>query len=284
MPLTGPGTFDSFFGSAVHGDAVSVGAQIIPGEQFFGTLRVSGPGGLEVASHRLFCQRLFIDSSDPSLSIDGAIHCNGGHATSVSAGRGAPAGFFGAGGDGGMPGEAGHAPAGLSICGAGGNGGVGGIGAQGLGAIPALVPLPYLLVAHFFTALTGMFQTPSGLVVPSGGGGGGGGGARDDNPLSPTGGPGGGAAGVLFVCAREIFLTGSNPHFAARGGNAAAAGGGAGSNTGGGGGGAGGAIILAYGRITGTLVTSVTGGLAGGSSTGRFGAAGQPGRVFPSQV
>jgi hypothetical protein len=290
MPgLTSPGTFASFFGTAVDGDADFSGAGgTLIKPSFFGTVIVGGPKGLEVAGNPIFCRRMVIDSS---VLPDGAIHCNGGDGTNGSPGAGAAGGFFGGGGGGGagagvsgdpanqgFPGAPGGAPSGLSLGGAGGKGGNGQLGAiGGAGGAPTLLPAPYNRFASFFTALTGLFITPSGLVVPCGGGGGGGGASTGGSAgFRAIGGPGGGGGGIVFVCAGELVLQGANPHFSARGGNGGDAGGG-GAGAGGGGGGSGGAILVAAASVSGTLNTNVAGGQGGSGFGGNSGANGPNG-------
>jgi hypothetical protein len=290
MPLSGPGTFDSFFGAAPDGDAnfTTPAGGLLAQWSCFGTVSVGGPIGLDLGDFPLFCHQLIVDSSDPANARNGAIHCNGQDATPatpLAPGLGARSGFFGGGGNGGVGGVPptvvptnGLVPAGVSIGGAGGDGGLSVSGPNGTGGIPQSLPPGYNRILSFITALTGLFITPSGLVVPCGGAGGGGGG-RIDGATAAFGGAGGGGGGVVFVCAREIVVRGANPHFAARGGDGAAGGvGGAGGGGGGGGGGAGG-IILVTARLTGNLVTNAKGG-GGGGSAGQPGRAGGDGSVF----
>jgi hypothetical protein len=293
MPLSGPGTFDSFFGDASDGDADFTGTNggTLAKPSFFDTVLVGGAAGLEMSGNPLFCRRLVVDSSNPDLGFYGALHGNGQDANLLGPGsiaRGALGGYFGGGGAGGLgargiqggvvPAQNGTAPSGWSLGGNGGNGAPGQNSPAGPGGAPMLLPLPYQrFAASFLTALSGMFPSPSGLVVPSGGGGGGGGGTYTS--IGGQGGQGGGGGGINFVCAEEIVLIGTGVHFSARGG----IGGSAAFGAGGGGGGGGGTVILTYGRITGTLKTNVSGG-AGGTGFGNRAPAGVDGNVFLFQV
>jgi hypothetical protein len=288
MPLVGPGTFDSFFGDALDGDVVFswLNGGILDSDHFFGTVTVKGQAGLEMKGSRLFCRRLIVDSSSLDLPARGAIHCNGQDGSGTLGGAGGWSGFFGSGGTGGTGGKAAAAPAvgtdagngavpnGPSLGGASGAGGVGLSGANGKGATPVAVTPPYQRMS-FFSATTGMFPTPAGLVIPTGGAGGGGGG-RIDGTTPRDGGGGGGGGGVVFVCAREIILTGDHPHFCARAGQGGDADHVVGA--GGGGGGGGGAIILVYVSLKGTLIVNVDGG-AGGAGINP-GGEGQKGNVL----
>ena len=84
---------------------------------------------------------------------------------------------------------------------------------------------------------------------------------------------------MVFVCAREIVLTGNGRHFSARGG----AGGSSAFGSAGGGGGGGGAIMIACAKMTGTLNAEATAGF-GGTGFGNRAASGIDGKVFLFQV
>lgn len=284
MPgLSVPGTFESFFGDVGDSDLNMASSQwsLLSADRSCRTVTIAGSRGLISNNWRLFCHRLVIDSTASVVPADGMIQCNGGDANSVIAGNAVPSGFFGGGGNGGAGGVAsanvgtdagnGGLPAGTSLGGAGGDGGVGLSGANGRGGNPAQLAAAFRRMS-FFTGLTGMFTTPTGLAVPAGGAGGGGGGRRDGG-TQLNGGGGGAGGGIVFVAAGEIVLLGSNPHFAVRGGDGGGAT--AGLGAGGGGGGGGGAIILVFGRMVGQLVTNVAGGLGGsGTNPGKPGANG----------
>lgn len=158
MPgLSGPGTFESFFGNASEGDADFSGPNgaMLTRPSFFGIVKVGGPAGLEMSGDPLFCRRLFIDSSNENLTFDGVLHCNGQNAdiTNLSfVPSGARAGFFGGGGAGALgaigtqsgitPAQNGGAPSGPSLGGSGGNGAVGQNSPTGAGGVVTPLPAP----------------------------------------------------------------------------------------------------------------------------------------------
>jgi hypothetical protein len=289
MPLSGPGTFDAFFGDASDGDATftSTTGGTLTKPSFFATLTIGGPVGLDVAGFPIFCRRLVVDSSALGDSLSGAIHSNGHDAdiTNITlVAKGASSGFFGGGGDGGLGGRTlsgpgiaasdGGSPTGVGFA-LGSSGGIGGTGVlpnPGKGGVATNPPHQ----GSFFTAICGLVLSQLGLLPPSGGGGGGGG--SPDKSIGAIGGQGGGGGGVVFVCAREIILTGPNPHFAARGGR----GGGAAFGSAGGGGGGGGGILLTTASLSGTLKTNVAGG--NGGQGFKNGAPGSAGNILSFQV
>lgn len=292
MPgLANPGTFESFFGDIADSDLNLATSEwsTLADDRSCRIISISGSRGLITSNWRLFCHRLVVDSTNSAVPADGMIQCNGSDANGVIAGAAQQAGFFGGGGNGGAGGVAsatgvgsdggpGGIGSGSSLGGAGGAGGIGLSGANGKGGTPVPLVSAFRRMS-FFTAITGMFTTPTGLAVPGGGAGGGGGGRRDGT-TALNGGAGGAGGGVLFVAAAEIILIGDNPHFSVRGGSGGAAG--AGLGAGGGGGGGGGAIILVYGRMVGQLVTNVAGGFGGtGTNPGESGVAGL---VLPYQL
>jgi len=184
----------------------------------------------------------------------------------------------------------GYATADVDIVAPGGNGGSGGAGSGGAGQTPAT----WSTVAGWTPTASGILMAPPGFwagpidtpvssptarvcrLHPLAGGMGGAAGGPGDG--GGNGGDGGHGAGVIWIAARHVVVSGT-PVISAQGSqgyNSAV------PNAGGGGGGGGGVIILIYETITGASYFSDFANVAGGAAGTGSGVttAGSSGKVF----
>lgn len=227
--------------------------------------------------------RVYVNGTLTTVTSFGRLQCNGGDASGVTAGTGAPAGSL-AGGKSGGAGKATNSAgdvgtsASASFNGNGGDGGgaTGPSAAGGAGGVSTAPAASYGTPSAIGNQPGILIGTPASpaLIAFSGGPGGGGGGG---NGVTNSGG-GGGGGGVLTVYARQVAFADvfSLRAYGGAGGNAT-------GNSGNGGGGAGGTIVLVYSigdSIVGSM--SAANNCQGGSkgTGGLSGSNGQNGAIY----
>jgi hypothetical protein len=299
--LVGPGTFYGLFGAGTDTGPLP---PVATRDLFIGgNLSLNPSSRFASSGSRLYVRgRLTIDSTGGDQH--GIVANNGANASvstqgSTAGGAGGGGNFFpggGAGGAGGVGVSSGNGTdptSGVSttdsLGGNGGTAGAGGVGlARGNPGTANVVPEPYARYRTLTEALSGVLVVRRGnavvAIVPSGGAGGAGGGHATASVPPLSGGGGGGGAGAVYVCAAEIVLIGSNPHFSAHGGD-----GDSGSvvgATGAGGGGGGGPVILVTSKLTGDLNVNFQGGASPslGANGHQPGLPGSPGNFFLFEV
>lgn len=231
---------------------------------------------LKTAGYRIF--------GNEYITVTGDIECNGGNASGTTAGTGATAGFFKAGGNGGAgrvagdAGIAGVAPATPTantwVGGFGGRGGPGrttlttqhgGMISNANATIPANSEGGVKVIGNINSYLNKYIVSATNWqLTPSIGGGSG---AKSATGTSATTGGGGGGGGIVFLAAPVITGVGTVYAKGGNGGNAA----GTGGSFGGGGGGGGGIICYVCKNTTSLPNFNVDGGTPGTSVIGTNG-------------
>ena len=258
---------NEWFGNGSDGDVVIAVDTTLVRDMYYNSLTVNVGATLFAGGFRIHCIG--------DINNLGTIDRSGNDATGTAATAALVAGTTGVSGAGGAGGAAAGSAGGAVTNASGGAGGAGGLGSGGAGGAlgAATVPTAALGGIECLNAArqASVAQQIAGLIMPGGGGGGGGGGD------GTAGGAGGSGAGVIVICARNLYGSGT---IRARGGNGFQP---TAGNRGGGGGGGGGAIILVTENDTTitSLVLNVSGGIgASGFGTGLSGSNGSNGRVI----
>jgi hypothetical protein len=266
----------NIFGTALSGSATISVNTSLSGDVYYNNLTINVGINLNTSGCRVFVSG--------TLTITGAIICNGNVGSNASGGTGTAGGAAltgvtlggsGAGGAGGNDsGGSQNGVAGTGVTNSlGGSGGLGGhnggVNTGGAGGVATAVTAANggtNVVGSVFNAMIG--RDLGGNIIQGGGGGGGGAGVT-----SSEGGAGGGSGGgVIIIFANKITGAGN---ITATGGA-----GGSGGTGGGGAGGGGGVAILYYHSSTWSGTVTAAGG-AGGSGGG---ATGSVGTAFSQQI
>lgn len=282
------GFLRSIFGDGSDGNVTVSTTVSLTRHMYYDTLTVAAGADLQTNGWRIYCK-------SGLTWTGGKISCNGAAGAAGSGGNGGAGGqtkpgsiagqrgphMQGTGGAGGSGAVNGSDAPDVGVDAGNRKGGAGGAGTGGAqtGGNPGRTngkdatgwkQYPYWLASGGYYGANGTGAPVNTTALCSGSGGGGGAGATSNG-----GGGGGEAAGIIFVIARSITISGA-PTLEAIGGAGGAAQGG---NAGGGGGGVGGSAYFIAMAITGVIptITATAGAGGAGAGTGSAGSAGLSG-------